>query len=110
MEGLTVSLLKDLPGYAPLILGAIALGFSVLLHFRKMDLDQITSIGNMQSSQLASLQILVRNLTEDLMAARTQLTEIHDQNLQLKEKVAELELIVLKYQSTHQDTQPAPLI
>ncbi len=84
---------------ASLILGAIAIGFAILIRIRKLDLDEITSIGTLQSSQLTSLQSLVKSLTEELTQARAQLTEIHAQNLQLKAKVAELESLVIQYQA-----------
>jgi predicted nucleic acid-binding Zn-ribbon protein len=100
MEGLIVAIMKDMPGYATLILGVLALGFALLIRIRKLDLDEITSIGTLQSNQLQSLQQLVATLTEELTRARDQLTEIHEQNMQLKTKVQALEELVKKYQTT----------
>ena len=106
MEGIVLAVMKDSPGLASLVLGAIAIGFAVLIRIRKLDLDEITSIGALQSQQLTSLQNLVKSLTEELTEARAQLSEIHAQNLQLKAKVAELENLVIRYQS-HSEPPPA---
>ncbi len=108
MEGIVLAVMKDSPGLASLVLGAIAIGFALLIRMRKLDLDEITSIGTLQSQQLTTLQGLVKSLTEELTEARAQLSEIHAQNLQLKAKVAELENLVIQYQAHPNRPDPPP--
>lgn len=69
--------------------GIAALVFGGYLFFRKTNIAEVTSVGTLQQQQITSLLTQIEFLSTELAKARTQLAEIHEQNIHLMEQVRE---------------------
>lgn len=68
------------------------MAFGILLiagymFLRKTSIEEVTSAGALHTQQIESLMQQVKLLSEELTLARTQLKEIHDQNIALMQQV-----------------------
>ena len=88
--------IKDAPGYFALTIGFIALAFALYIKVRAINIDEITSIGKLQSDQVGQLLIQVSQLAKDLAMARKEISSLYD-------KIDELEDMVRKYRNKLRD-------
>jgi TolA-binding protein len=91
MESILIALFNNLgnsSGFS-LIISAISLIIGGWLFFRKTNIDHFTSVGSLQQKQIKSLLDQIDFLSNELVKARSQLAEIHDQNIQLMEQIRE---------------------
>lgn len=68
------------------VLSAIYAGY---LKYRKVDIEDKTSVSSIQSNQVKSLMDQITLLSDELVKTRTQLTELHEQNIHLMEELRE---------------------
>lgn len=99
MEGLTLllALFKDAPAAVTLTVGFVVSVFAMFLYSRKINIEDVTSIGKTLSTQLASQAALVTTLSD-------QIAELHAQNIHLMQelrkanaKIDELEEVLRRY-------------
>ena len=93
---LIAGVIKDAPGYFALTVGFIALAFALYIKVRSINIDEITSIGKMQSGQVAQLIKQVSQLSKDLADARKEISTLYD-------KIDELENMVRLYRNKLRD-------
>lgn len=74
-------------GALPTVVALAVLGFGAYLFLRKTEIEEVTSAGVLHTTQIESLMQQVKLLSEELTLARTQLKEIHDQNIALMQQV-----------------------
>lgn len=100
MEGLTVlfAALKDAPAAVTLTVAFVTAIFAIFLYSRKINIEDVTSIGKTLSTQLKSQAALVASLSD-------QIAELHAQNIHLmaelrkaNHKIDELEDVLREYQ------------
>jgi len=84
------------PAMAALTIAVIVGLFAIWLYSRKIDMEAISTIGNLQSSQIQDLQGLVRTLTEELTEARKEIAEISKQNKELRNHIIKLERMIIQ--------------
>ena len=77
---------------AAAIIAIAILIFAGVLYVKKTNIEEVTSVGTLQHQQIDGLMGQVRFLSEELMKAREQLTEIHVQNIKLMQQVRESNL------------------
>ena len=70
--------------------------FGIWMYERKLNVDTITVIMEAQSQQIKDLQDLVHTLTDELAEARKEITEISNQNKELRIHIVKLERILLE--------------
>jgi chromosome segregation ATPase len=87
-----IGLIKDAPGYFVLTVGFIFAMFYLYIKVRSINIDEITSIGTLQSEQVAQLLTQVTQLSKDLAEARKEISTLYD-------KIDELENIVRTYRN-----------
>lgn len=92
-------------GIISFLISFIALVIGGLLFFRKINIEQITSVGSLQQNQIKGLIEQIDFLSTELTKARTQIAEIHQQNIKLMEhirdsnkRIQELENLLNKHQ------------
>ncbi len=71
------------------VIALATLIFGGYLYFRKTNIAEVTSVGTLQQQQITSLLAQIEFLSTELAKARTQLAEIHEQNIHLMEQVRE---------------------
>lgn len=101
MDGLVpfiIGLVKDAPGYFALTVGFVAVVFAMYIKVRSVNIEEVTSIGKLQSEQVGLLINQVKQLSTDLAEART---EIHA----LYKKIDELEDLVRMYRTKLKDAE-----
>lgn len=91
------ALFKDAPGYFVLTVGFIFLVFAMYLKVRSVSIDEVTSIGKLQSEQVAELISQVSQLSKDLSLARTEISSLY-------KKIDELEDMVRHYRIKLRDS------
>ena len=99
MDGLViyfVGLAKDAPGYFALTVGFIAVIFALYIKVRSINIDEVTSIGKLQSEQVGQLLLQVTQLSKDLNEARKEISHLYD-------KIDELENMVRTYKNRLRD-------
>lgn len=69
------------------LLSLAVLGLGGYLFLRKTEIEEVTSAGALHTQQIESLMQQVKLLSEELTMARTQLKEIHEQNIALMQQV-----------------------
>lgn len=91
MEQLLITVFNSLhgSGRASFLISLIALILGAWLYFRKTNVEQITGVGSLQQKQITSLMEQIGFLSAELTKARTQLSEIHEQNIHLMLQVRE---------------------
>jgi TolA-binding protein len=95
MEGIITAALSGLGGLPSFVAGSISVAillFGGILFAKKTNIEEVTSVGTLQHQQIDGLMGQVRFLSEELMKAREQLTEIHVQNIKLMQQVRESNL------------------
>lgn len=92
-----IGTLKDAPGYFVLTIGFLAAIFFLYLKVRSINIEEIASIGNLQSEQVASLLVQVSQLSKDLAAARQEISSLYD-------KIDELESVIRVYRNKLRDS------
>ena len=95
MEGIITAALSGLGGLPSFVAGSISVAillFGGILFAKKTNIEEVTSVGTLQHQQIDGLMSQVRFLSEELMKAREQLTEIHVQNIKLMQQVRESNL------------------
>lgn len=99
MEGLTVlfAALKEAPAAVTLTVAFVSAVFAMFMYSKKINIEDVTSIGKTLSVQLSNQAKLVASLS-------AQTAELHAQNIHLMEelrkansKIDELEGIIRKY-------------
>lgn len=95
MDKTIALLLSDMPIYATMTIATVVGIFALWLYSRKIDVEALTNIGKVQSSQIADLQTLIKTLTDELREARNEIAEISAQNQELRRHVMKLEKILL---------------
>jgi septal ring factor EnvC (AmiA/AmiB activator) len=84
------------PAMAALTIAVVVGLFAIWLYSRKIDIDAINTIGNLQSKQIQDLQALVRSLTEELSEARKEIAEISKQNKEMRKHIVKLEKLLIQ--------------
>ena len=95
MEGIITAALSGIGGLPSFVAGSISVAiliFGGILFAKKTNIEEVTSVGTLQHQQIDGLMGQVRFLSEELMKAREQLTEIHVQNIKLMQQVRESNL------------------
>ena len=95
MEGIITAALSGLGGLPSFVAGSISVDillFGGILFAKKTNIEEVTSVGTLQHQQIDGVMGQVRFLSEELMKAREQLTEIHVQNIKLMQQVRESNL------------------
>lgn len=95
MEAILLQSFKVLDGssgLAGIFISLSALIIGGWLFFRKTNIEEVTSVGTLQQKQITSLLEQIQFLSEELTKARTQLAEIHEQNVNLMQQVRDSNL------------------
>jgi peptidoglycan hydrolase CwlO-like protein len=98
---------ENIIGNTPIVLSSftslLALAIASWLKFRKVDIEEKTSVGSSQAKQVELLMAQIDMLSEELTKTRKQLSELHEQNVQLMEelrsanrRIGELEILLDK--------------
>ena len=89
MEQLLITVFNSLNASsgASFLISFVALVAGGWLYFRKTNIDQVTSVGSLQQAQIKSLLEQIEFLSTELAKARSQLAEIHEQNVHLMEQI-----------------------
>jgi hypothetical protein len=100
MEELITFLLntvKDAPGYFTLTVAFIVAIFFLYIKVRSINIEEITSIGNLQSEQVGQLLLQVTQLSKDLAEARKEISSLYN-------KIDELENVIRLYRNKLRET------
>jgi len=92
METIIVTAFNTLNGSSGVLsflISMSALTFGAWLYFRKTKIEEVTSVGTLQQKQITSLLEQIQFLAEELTKARSQIAEIHEQNVHLMQQVRE---------------------
>jgi peptidoglycan hydrolase CwlO-like protein len=92
METIIVTAFNTLNGSSGVLSFLISMStliFGGWLYFRKTNIEEVTSVGTLQQKQITSLLEQIQFLAEELTKARTQIAEIHEQNVHLMQQVRE---------------------
>ena len=89
-------LLQGVPLEIILTMFVVVCVFGIWMYARKLNVDTITVIMEAQSHQIKDLQDLVSTLTDELAEARKEITEISNQNKELRIHIVKLERILLE--------------
>lgn len=76
-------------GGASFLISLAAIIVGAFLYFKKTNIENITSVGSLQQTQIKGLLEQIEFLSEELTKARKQLAEIHEQNIHLMEQIRE---------------------
>jgi chromosome segregation ATPase len=101
MDGLItffLDIVKEAPGYFALTIGFIAVIFALYIKVRSISIEEVTSIGKLQSAQVGQLLQQVSQLSKDLAAARKEISHLYD-------KIDELEGVVRTYRNRLRDAE-----
>lgn len=97
-------LIKNLPASASLVLSLIAIAVAFFLQHKKINIEETTSLSNTQQKQIDSLMSQITLLSEELGKTRDQLSNLHNQNIELmvqlreaNRRIGELEALLDKY-------------
>lgn len=93
-----LELTKHTPGYFTLTIGFIVIIFAMYLKVRSVSIEEVTSIGKLQSEQTTLLLKQVTQLSSDLAAARAEISALYT-------KIDELEDMVRMYRSKLRDSE-----
>lgn len=99
------SIIGNMPTVVSVSLSIIALFFATWLKFRKVDIEEKTSVTSTQAKQVESLMAQIDQLSASLTLTRQQLNDLHEQNIHLMEelrnankRITELEIMLEKRQ------------
>lgn len=84
-----LGLVKNLPPTASVLLSFIAIGIAFFLQRKKINIEETTSISTTQQKQIDSLMAQIELLSDELEKTRQQLTELHNQNIELMKQLRE---------------------
>lgn len=101
MDGLIqlfLSFIKDAPGWSVVTMGFVVLIFAMYLKIRQISIEEVTSIGKLQSAQVATLLGQIGQLANDLKEARNEISSLYT-------KIDELENLVRHYKTKLRDEQ-----
>lgn len=90
--------IKDAPGYFALTVGFIAIMFALYIKVRSININEVTSLGRIQSEQVGALLTQVSQLSKDLHEARLEISRLYD-------KIDELEDLVRAYRNRLRDAE-----
>lgn len=93
-----LSQIKDAPGFFVLTVGFIAVVFAMYLKVRSVNIEEVTSIGKVQASQVDLLLTQVTQLSKDLAEARKEISSLYT-------KIGELEDLVRVYRNKLKDVE-----
>jgi hypothetical protein len=79
------------PAYLTFIFAIIILFVALYVYVKKLNVNEFTSIGNIQSKQTKLLMDQIEQLSKDLQDARLELRDLFQQNLELMKRISELE-------------------
>lgn len=98
-------LTKSLPAAASIVFSLLAIFLAFYLQRRKINIEEKTSITSSQQKQIDSLMQQITLLSDELEKTRDQLSELHNQNVQLmgqlreaNKRIGELETLLMKHQ------------
>ena len=83
------NLIERLPAAASLFLSLCVVAFGFWLKFKKSGTDNKVSENNIQIAQVESLMKQINLLSSELDRTRKQLTELHEQNIELMSELRE---------------------
>lgn len=102
-----LSLAKNLPASASFVISFVAIAIAFFLQSKKINIEETTSISSTQQKQIDSLMSQIKLLSEELEKTRQQLSELHNQNIELMKqlreanhRIGELEMMLDKHKST----------
>ncbi len=81
------SIIGNMPTVVSVSLSVIALFFATWLKFRKVDIEEKTSVTSSQAKQVESLMAQIDQLSTQLLKTREQLDQLHEQNIHLMEEL-----------------------
>ena len=94
-------LLSNTPAVISGVSGLLSLIFAAWLRWRNVDIEEKTSAGTFQVKQIETLMMQITLLSDELTKTRTQLSEMHEQNITLmtelrsaNHRIGELELLL----------------
>lgn len=87
-----IELIKAAPGYFGLTVVFIIAVFALYIKVRSINMDEITTIGKLQSDQVGILLTQVSQLSRDLAEARKEISSLYN-------KIDELEDVIRQYRS-----------
>jgi hypothetical protein len=87
-----LNVIKDAPGYFVLTIAFIVAVFYIHTKVRSINMDEIATIGNLQSEQVAKLLVQVSQLSRDLAEARREILSLYN-------KIDELETVIRVYKN-----------
>lgn len=100
-----LGLLQNLPIAISAGISIFAVIIVAYLHYRKVSIEDRNTSSTIQEQQIKSLMEQIKLLSDELMQARTQLHDIHNQNIKLMEqlrdankRIGELEILLSKDQ------------
>lgn len=103
MESLAITGFKFLAGTSTnlaLLVGAVVLIYLAFFYSNKSNSENTEKISKTQQEQINSLLEQVKFLSEELVKARVQLTEIHELNVQLMGKVRDSSIRIQDLEDT----------
>ncbi len=86
--------IKTAPSVVSLFFAIAVLLVAVYVYVKKVNIEEYTSVGDLQNKQTKLLMDQIDQLSNDLQEARKELRELFDQNLILMKRINELETIL----------------
>ena len=99
-----LAITKSVPPGASVLLSLIAIFVAFMLQRKKINIEEKTSISTTQQKQIESLMAQITLLSDELEKTREQLSELHNQNIELmtqlreaNRRIGELEALLDKH-------------
>lgn len=83
------SLLTQLPASVSIAFTSVSVAVTGWLYYRRVNIEERTSVSSIQKMQVTSLLEQIEMLSADLMLARHQIRQLHEQNVQLMAELRE---------------------
>jgi K+/H+ antiporter YhaU regulatory subunit KhtT len=97
---------KNLPASASILVSVVAILVAFVLQRKKINIEEKTSISSTQQQQIQTLMNQITFLSEELEKTREQLTDLHNQNIELmtqlreaNRRIGELEALLDKHKN-----------
>lgn len=84
-----MALAKAVPPSASVFLSLVAIFVAFMLQRKKINIEEKTSISTTQKQQIETLMAQITLLSDELEKTREQLTELHNQNIELMTQLRE---------------------
>lgn len=99
-----LSVMKEAPGWATLVIVVVFVMFALYLQARKVNVSDMTSISSALSAQMTAQMEVSSKLNAQIVSLNEQLTEVYAQNKALREellaatqKISELEDVLRQH-------------